>query len=122
MEQQKIADYRERLIDLRRDSQRELQQRDRAIADDVGSGAAASDDPTHSADQDSEGLVKEVELARLERSIYDRVGAALRQIDDGRFGICEDCGAEISQERLDAMPYAETCASCASARESTERR
>jgi DnaK suppressor protein len=122
MQQQKTADYREALIDLRRDSRRDLQQRDRAIAEDVGSGAAASDDPTHPADQDSEGLVEEVELARLERSIYHRVEAALQRIADGRFGICEDCGTEISRERLDALPYAETCASCAAARESAEPR
>lgn len=37
---------------------------------------------------------------------------ALRRLDDGEYGWCEDCGAEISPGRLKALPFAKRCVSC----------
>ncbi|RQN02434.1 molecular chaperone DnaK [Aeromicrobium camelliae] len=42
------------------------------------------------------------------------VDSALSKIDDGTYGRCERCGAEINQERLLARPAARTCITCAS--------
>lgn len=42
-----------------------------------------------------------------------KVNAALRRLASGEFGICVDCGGEISDQRLDAHPYAEQCMDCA---------
>jgi RNA polymerase-binding transcription factor DksA len=39
---------------------------------------------------------------------------ALRRLDEGRYGLCVSCGGEIAPRRLEAVPYAERCASCAS--------
>lgn len=46
-------------------------------------------------------------LAEIER--------ALGRIDDGSYGRCERCGEAIAAARLEAMPMAATCISCASA-------
>ena len=43
-----------------------------------------------------------------------RLLAALRRIEDGEFGYCEDCGAEIAAKRLAFDPGARLCISCAS--------
>lgn len=40
---------------------------------------------------------------------------ALERIQAGTYGLC-DCGAEISEKRLKALPAAETCITCAEAR------
>lgn len=45
------------------------------------------------------------ELARVER--------ALARLDRDEYDICARCGGEIAHERLAALPYAETCISCA---------
>ncbi len=37
---------------------------------------------------------------------------ALRRIDEGMYGICEDCEAEIPLGRLNAMPFALRCVEC----------
>jgi len=37
---------------------------------------------------------------------------ALRRLDDGEYGLCEDCGAEIGPGRLRALPFAKRCLSC----------
>jgi DnaK suppressor protein len=41
------------------------------------------------------------------------VRAAIRRVDEGRYGICLTCGGKIAQARLDAIPEATVCISCA---------
>ena len=41
------------------------------------------------------------------------VEAALERVADGTYGICEVCGRPIAEERLEAIPWAATCVSCA---------
>ncbi|REJ87735.1 MAG: hypothetical protein DWQ34_24120 [Planctomycetota bacterium] len=113
--EKQLSAWRERLIALRDGWRHELRERADAIAQQVRS-LESSGIPTHPADHDSEGVEKEVEIARSERAVYDQVQAALERINAGRFGTCEECGKEISQERLDAVPYASRCASCATSR------
>lgn len=42
--------------------------------------------------------------------------AALEKFEAGTFGMCESCGAPISEARLEAMPAARLCIDCASKR------
>ncbi len=46
--------------------------------------------------------------SRLRREL-DEVEAALSRLDDGSYGTCTECSAEISAPRLEAMPTASTC-------------
>lgn len=39
--------------------------------------------------------------------------AAIRRIDDGSYGTCANCGAEIAPARLEALPTATLCIRCA---------
>ncbi|MEL6478987.1 MAG: TraR/DksA C4-type zinc finger protein [Pseudomonadota bacterium] len=41
-----------------------------------------------------------------------RIDAALHRIDSGAYGACRNCGAEISPERLRAVPDAMVCTAC----------
>lgn len=41
------------------------------------------------------------------------IEAALDRIKAGTFGTCVACGEDISEERLDAVPYAARCRNCA---------
>ena len=57
------------------------------------------------------------EALTLARSLHDQlddVERALRKIDEGTYGRCENCGKEISEPRLEAMPAARHCIDCAS--------
>ncbi len=54
---------------------------------------------------DSLGQQGETELRAID--------AALTRIADGSFGRCTRCGAEISPERLDAVPHTPFCEDCA---------
>ncbi|MEJ6388976.1 TraR/DksA family transcriptional regulator [Gymnodinialimonas ulvae] len=53
--------------------------------------------------------VSDIRAAELEvASIY----AALRRMDDGSYGQCASCGADIAEARLDAFPFTSHCADC----------
>ena len=41
------------------------------------------------------------------------VTAALERIADGSYGICENCGDQIGQARLEIVPEATRCVACA---------
>lgn len=41
------------------------------------------------------------------------IEAALARIDEGEYGACTKCGAEISEARLDLVPFTPFCAACA---------
>lgn len=47
----------------------------------------------------------------LELKLKD-VNSALEKIDNGKYGICENCGKEIDEQRLKACPEAKTCLKC----------
>lgn len=38
-----------------------------------------------------------------------QVNAALRRIEEGGYGICTECGEDIEESRLDAVPFATLC-------------
>lgn len=46
------------------------------------------------------------------------VERALDKLADGSYGICDDCGEAIGEERLEAIPWATLCISCARTRRS----
>ena len=52
-----------------------------------------------------------LEVAVLEEMRQTR--EALRRLDAGTYGICQDCGAPISDHRLAVLPAATLCIECA---------
>jgi RNA polymerase-binding protein DksA len=49
------------------------------------------------------------------------IEAALSRIENGRFGLCMNCGKKIPQERLTAIPYAVMCIDCKTSDERKNR-
>ncbi|HWB14019.1 MAG TPA: TraR/DksA C4-type zinc finger protein [Pirellulales bacterium] len=76
-------------------------------------GGDLSHVPTHNADRDSEGLDGDLEIIHNEETILADVRAALNRIDQGTYGICEECQTEIDEARLEALPYTPYCINCA---------
>lgn len=52
-------------------------------------------------------------LSSADRDEVAQIDAALSKIEDGTYGICEQCGDTILTERLEAIPFATLCISCA---------
>lgn len=49
---------------------------------------------------------------RLEIALLRDIQQALRRLDRGTFGICQECNQPISPKRLDAVPWATFCVPC----------
>jgi DnaK suppressor protein len=71
--------------------------------------ADISDDAARSYDRKLQGDLEEQEWNKLKQ-----VEAALEKMEQGKYGICEQCEAEIPEARLEIMPYAEFCTQCLS--------
>jgi len=69
-------------------------------------------------------LGQDVELERLamKRKELRRIDDALARLDQGAYGLCEDCDADIAEERLSILPFATRCVDCERRREVEERR
>lgn len=59
-------------------------------------------------------------LRGRERFLIDKIELALRKIDTGTFGICEECEEPISLKRLQARPETPLCIQCKEAQEKEE--
>jgi DnaK suppressor protein len=59
-------------------------------------------------------------LRGRERFLMDKIELALKKIDDGNFGECEECEEMISLKRLQARPEAPLCIQCKEAQEKEE--
>lgn len=57
-----------------------------------------------------------------ERKLINKIEDALDRIDDGSFGVCEECGEQIGAERLKARPVTTLCIECKNEQESHEKR
>ncbi|WP_027186750.1 RNA polymerase-binding protein DksA [Desulfovibrio cuneatus] len=55
-----------------------------------------------------------------ERKLIKKIRAALQRLDDGVFGICDECGDDIGVPRLDARPVTKLCINCKSKQEADE--
>jgi RNA polymerase-binding protein DksA len=73
----------------------------------------------HMADVATDAYDREFSLGLVstERKILYELGDALKKIEDGNFGICEDCQTSIARTRLKAIPYARLCVKCQEKRE-----
>ena len=60
----------------------------------------------------SESIEKEIILERTEEDIRRAVNQALDRIEEGIYGTCQQCGREIPQARLQAIPYTPYCINC----------
>jgi DnaK suppressor protein len=64
----------------------------------------------------------EFALIQMKAETLNKVNEALSRLDDGTYGYCFECGAEIAEARLRALPFAVRCKECEEARETAQLR
>ena len=60
-------------------------------------------------------------LVDLRKGTLEKIDHALKKLEEGTYGICEDCGNDISEQRLKALPFAVHCVECKQSREELEQ-
>ncbi len=73
----------------------------------LGYGNHMADDATEAFEQ-----AKELALHENARQLLTQVTNALDRFEQGTYGVCERCKAEIDPARLEALPYATLCLRC----------
>jgi DnaK suppressor protein len=86
------------------------------IADDV-----AYSDSIDQASADADKTIL-LQMKNRDRNILWQIDQALRRMDSGDYGDCEQCGDDISEARLKAFPLTTLCIDCKSELESEEHR
>jgi len=64
----------------------------------------------------------EFALIQMKSETLNKIDAALRRLEEGTYGDCFECGDQISEARLRALPFAVRCKDCEEARETAEQR
>jgi len=94
------------------------------LADELGDLTAVSRDPAatigfgkrvgEGTSQAIDRIEKVGQVGALAAKLAD-VDRALAKLDEGTYGICDRCGTEIAEGRLEVRPWSVLCVSCAAA-------
>jgi len=60
-------------------------------------------------------------LRDREKYLIEKIDHAIARIDDGTFGVCEECNEDISVKRLEVRPETTLCIRCKEEQEKDER-
>ena len=100
-----IAEERQKLLDEQERTVGALDRLREALKEEVDVDAEEGD-PDLIEREKNVALVSQLEYK------MEGIRAALRAIDKGSYGLCERCGKEISEERLEVKPDATLCVQC----------
>jgi DnaK suppressor protein len=105
------------LEERRREIMSEVQGRMRDVrAEGAGSAVQGVLDAAESSELDIQDEI-EFALIQMKAETLNRIDEALRRLEEGTYGYCFECGDEISEKRLRALPFAVRCKDCEEARE-----
>jgi DnaK suppressor protein len=113
-------DLRKMLEDRRGELLREVQGRIRHARTDITKERQALDQGESSEVDIQEDI--EFALIQMKSETLNKVNDALARLEQGDYGNCYDCGEEIAEKRLRALPFAVRCKDCEEARENAEQR
>jgi DnaK suppressor protein len=65
--------------------------------------------------------VRDISIMELRNKMRQQIDEALAKLEEGTYGRCADCGAEISEKRLRAVPFARRCVACQEKQEMLEK-
>ena len=107
----------------RRELQAEVQGKIRDVRAEGAWGGKLNEvlDAVESSEVDIQDEI-EFALIQMKSETLNKVHDALARLDQGDYGNCFDCGEEIAEKRLRALPFAVRCKDCEEAREVAEQR
>ena len=122
-ERTRYSELKRMLEDRRREIQAEVQGRMRDVRSEGTWGGKQNEvfDAVESSEADIQDDI-EFALIQMKSETLNKINDALTRLEQGDYGNCFDCGAEIAEKRLRALPFAVRCKDCEEAREVAEQR
>lgn len=110
-----MDEIKQRLLALKNQLERDIRIKEQQVAEDGdelvpergGVGNHMADDANETAEQETMLTLQ----YSAERQL-DQVNSALARIANGTYGICANCGRQISPARLEARPFSTLCIEC----------
>ena len=119
----RYSDLKRMLDDRRREIHAEVQGKMRGVREEGTWGGKMNEvlDAVESAEADIQEDL-EFALVQMKSETLNKINDALARLEQGDYGNCYDCGEEIAEKRLRALPFAVRCKDCEEAKEVAEQR
>src|SRR3954465_4665017 len=123
MPRSRYSELKRMLEDRRREIQAEVQGKMRGVREEGTWGGKLNEvlDAVESAEADIQEDL-EFALVQMKSETLNKINDALVRLEQDTYGNCFDCGEEIAEKRLRALPFAVRCKDCEEAREGAEQR
>lgn len=114
LDKKTLLQYRKTLTDIKEKITSEIKQMATDASTSQKDTSSDSGHALHMADVATDMYDREfsLNLASNDRELLQKVNFALQRIEDGSYGLCNECKNPIAVARLKAIPYAQTCLKC----------
>src|ERR1700687_4853278 len=119
----RYSELKQMLDERRREIHAEVQGKMRGVREEGAWGGKLNEvlDTVESAEADIQEDI-EFALVQMKSETLNKITDALSRLEHGDYGDCFDCGEEIAEKRLRALPFAVRCKDCEEAKEVAEQR
>ena len=119
----RYSELKAMLEERRREIQAEVQGKMRDVRAEGSWGGKLNEvlDAVESSEADIQDEI-EFALIQMKSETLNKINDALARLEQGDYGNCFECGEEIAEKRLRALPFAVRCKDCEEAREMAEKR
>ena len=122
MPQERYLELKRILEERRREILSEVHEKMRDVRSDGPTGNPQGVlDAVESSEADIQEDI-EFALIQMKAETLEKIDEALVRLEEGTYGYCFECGEEISERRLRALPFAVRCKDCEEAREAAQQR
>ena len=118
----RYSELKRMLEERRREIQAEVKGKMRDVrSEGAWGGKQEVFDAVESSESDIQDDI-EFALIQMKSETLNKINDALVRLDQGSYGNCFECGEEIAEKRLRALPFAVRCKDCEEAKEAVEQR
>ena len=117
----RYEELKKMLEDRRREIMNEVQGKIRDVRAEGADKPHEVQDPGETSEVDIQEDI-EFALIQMKAETLNKINEALQRLEEGTYGRCFECGDEIAQPRLRALPFAVRCKDCEEAREMAQQR
>jgi DnaK suppressor protein len=123
MSRARYAELKHMLDERRKEIQAQVKGKMRGVREEGTWGGKLNEvlDAVESSEADIQEDL-EFALIQMKSETLNKINDALTRLDHGDYGYCYDCGEEIAEKRLRALPFAVRCKDCEEQREIVEQR
>src|SRR5207244_2559743 len=120
----RYTDLKRMLEDRQKELQAEVQGKMRDVRAEGSWGGQKLNEVLDAVESSEADIQEDLEFAliQMKSETLNKINDALVRLEQGQYGNCFECGDEIGEKRLRALPFAVRCKDCEEARENAEQR